>query len=190
MTKSLSGVTFVLLFLFTVSFVRAAEIREAKEYKIKAVFLYNFILFSNWPDSEIKNENIIIGILGVDVFSVSFTGIEGKLIKGKKKHLKIKRFGKFTGNENLRECDLLFMTNDEDKNHEKIIKSLKGAPVLTVSDTDGFLEKGGMINFLKTGKKVRWAMNDKAIKNSGIRVSSQLYRNAVKVIHVGEQDKL
>ena len=61
---------------------------------------------------------------------------------------------------------------------------------MTVSDTDGFLEKGGMINFLKTGKKVRWEMNDKAIKNSGIRISFQLYRNAVKVIHAGEQDKL
>ena len=129
MAKYISGVLSVLLLLFTAFFVRTAEIREAKEYEIKAVFPYNFTLFSNRPDPEIKNKNITVGILGADIFNGAFTGIEGKLIKDKRKHLKIKRFGKYTGNENLRKYDLLFVTNDEDKNYEKIIKSLEGTPV-------------------------------------------------------------
>ncbi len=186
MVKFISGVLSVILLLSTVLFVGAAEIREAKEYEIKAVFLYNFILFSKWSDSETKNKNITIGVLGDDVFKDAFTGIEGKLIKDKKKHLKIKRFGKYTGNENLRECDLLFISRNEDNNQKKIIESLKAAPVLTVSDTDNFLDQGGMINFVKTGNKIRWKMNDEAIKDSGIRISSQIYRNAIKVINVGE----
>ncbi len=34
----------------------AAPIKKASEYEIKAVYLYNFLLFAKWPESDEKGD--------------------------------------------------------------------------------------------------------------------------------------
>jgi hypothetical protein len=53
---------------------------------------------------------------------------------------------------------------------------------LTVGDTDRFVETGGMINFVKEGKKIRFEINEAAAKRAGLRVSSKLLSLASRTI--------
>ncbi|MCX5637000.1 MAG: YfiR family protein, partial [Planctomycetota bacterium] len=56
------------------------------------------------------------------------------------------------------------------------------SPVLTISEMEGFIEKGGMINFITEESKVRFEINDSAAKKSGLQISSKLLSLAKKVI--------
>lgn len=182
--------------------VRAASpvLRQAKEYAIKAVYLYKFLLFVEWPEPKSSDSDekpapnparnvVTIGIVGKDPFGVSFGEVEGKLIRSKNKRLVIKRFGSFRTRLDLSVCDLLFVCSSEKKRVGEILKKLNGKPILTVGDMEGFIETGGMINLVKVGNKVRWEINRGPAKKAGLKISSQLLRNALRVVEIPKVDK-
>jgi hypothetical protein len=185
--------------------------RQATEYEIKAVYLYNFLLFVRWPDEqssssgagsassaagvgnterESDNQQVItIGIVGDDPFGDAFAQVEGKLIKSKQKTLIIKRFGRYRKELDLHQCQLLFISPSERDNFKTILESLNRCAMLTVADNEGFLECGGMINLVKVEKKIRWEINQRPVKKAGLWLSSQLLRNAVRVVEIPEDSE-
>jgi hypothetical protein len=172
--------------------------RQAKEYEIKAAYLYNFLLFVDWPEPKQNSQTdeskppiekppaktITIGIIGKDSFGDNFNKVEGKLIKSKNKRLSIKRFGRFRRQQDLDRCDLLFFCSSEMKNIDKILAGIKGNAILTVGETSNFLERGGIINLLKVGTKIKWEINRTPAKKSGLKIRAQLLRNAVRVVEI------
>ena len=156
--------------------------QKISEYEIKAVYLYNFVLFVEWPEDKDKNE-ITIGILGKDKFGTSFNSVKGKRIKNKQQTLRIKRFGRYNSKFDFTKCDLLFVCQSESQYFKTITKQLKGKAILTVADTKGFLEKGGMINMVKIGTHIKWEINHGTAKQAKLRISSQLLRNATRVLN-------
>ena len=166
----------------------AAKQRKVSEYEIKAVYLYNFALFVEWPEDEKKKE-LTIGILGRDKFGDSFNSVKGKKIKNKQQTLRIKRFGRYNNKLDISKCDLLFVCKSESQYFKKIITQLKGKPILTVADTKGFLEKGGMINLVKIATHIKWEINHTAAKQVKLCMNSQLLRNATRVLDVKRKSK-
>jgi hypothetical protein len=59
-------------------------------------------------------------------------------------------------------------------NLENIIKKISKKPILTIGETNGFCEKGVHINFIITNSKVRFQINEKAVKNSNLKISHLL----------------
>ncbi len=177
---------FVLMVVLAVTHTNAyARIKAQPEYKIKAAYLYNFLLFAEWPEhneQETSEKTITIGIIGKDPFGDSFDEVEGRFIKSKKKKLIIKRFGPYKKGLNLKQCHILFIASSERNNCEELLVAVEGSPVLTVSDFDGFLESGGMINLVKFRRKIRWEINQTPVKKAKLRLSSQILRNAVRVV--------
>lgn len=171
----------------------AEKQRKATEYQIKAVYLYNFLLFVQWPknnnDTGQPDKTITIGILGDDPFADSFAQVEGKLIGSKKKILVIERLGPYNKDTDLSNCQLLFIDDSEKKNFKPLLRTLSGRPVLTVADTKGFLEAGGIINLVELRKKIRWEINQTPAKLARLRLNSQLLRNAVRIVQIPEIKK-
>lgn len=169
---------------------RTASGKQASEYEIKAVYLYNFLLFTEWPKAEdVKNddnkkpsETISIGILGDNPFGGAFDEVKGKTVEGKGKKLIIKHFGRYKANKDITDCEVVFVSSSEKKNVKHILKRLSGKPILTVADMGGFVESGGMVNFVKAGKKIRWEVNSAPVKLAGLKLSSQLLRNSTRII--------
>jgi len=77
-------------------------------------------------------------------------------------------------------CHILFISTSERKRLPEILRGLKGRSVLTVSETDRFLEDGGMINFVLQGTKIRLQINDDAATKAGLRISSKLLSLALR----------
>jgi hypothetical protein len=156
--------------------------QSAEEFQIKAACLYNFLKFVEWPDKDRKEKDIItIGIIGEDPFGDHFSNVEGKLVKNDKK-LNITRHGPHKAENRYSKDDLVFICSSELSNFEEILKGLKAAQVLTVSDSGDFLGAGGMISLLERNKQIRWEINREPIRGAGLRVNSQLLRTAARVI--------
>ncbi len=171
---------------------------QSREYQIKAAFLYNFIKFVDWPKEKESpadiNEPVAVGIIGKDPFGNSFEPLKDKQVKGR--YVVIRRFEGFeqlnqSGEqgaqqhpeiEAIRKCHVLFTCSSEKNHIQQIIASTKDHAVLAVGDMNGFLEAGGIINFLTEEKKIRFEINLDAAGHSRLTIRSKLLRLAKRVI--------
>jgi hypothetical protein len=145
------------------------------EREVKAVFLFNFAQFVDWPASAFPTPSapIVIGILGNDPFgSVLDQVVEGELIKGRPLAI-----GRFRRVEDITACHVLFISPSEAATYERIIAALRARPILTVGETEGFTSRG-MVRFLTQRNRVRLEVNIEAVKTAGLTVSSNLLRAA------------
>ncbi len=146
-----------------------------QEYQVKAAFLYNFAKFVEWPKASPAeaSPSITLCVLGEDPFGPFLDELQGKAIKGKKWINRKTGFSK-----NLKDCQLVFISGSEKGNLAQILGSLDGSNVLTIGDTEGFAQKGVMINFYLEEKKVRFEINIEAAKKAGLKISSNLLKLA------------
>jgi len=143
------------------------------ETKLKAICIYNYTKFVDWPEEAFadKDAPIVIGILGNDPFGTSFDeALRGRLVNNRP--LVIKRF------TNAREavgCHILYISNSEIPRLPDIIPILKGKSVLTVGESSTFLQSGGMIRiYLGDDSRVHFDINSDTAKESKLKISSQL----------------
>ena len=155
-----------------------AQTSPLSEYQLKAAFLYNFAKFIEWPlDAFAEDKSpFIIGILGDDPFGSHLeTTVAGKKINTHP--ITIQSFREVTDATN---CHILFISTSEKKRFPEIMEKLRGTTVLTVGETERFIETGGMVNFVQEGTKLRFQINDDAAKIAKLKISSKLLGLAVR----------
>jgi hypothetical protein len=147
------------------------------EYQVKAAFMFNFAKFVEWPPEAFAETNspIVLGILGKNVFGSDLE----KTIRDRKVNNHPFQFTNFNSTAEATNCHILFISPSEKDNFTKIISTLHNARVLTVSETEGFIKTGGMINFTFEGNNIRFEISDEAAKKAGLKVSSKLLSLAV-----------
>jgi len=142
------------------------------EYEVKAAFLYNFAKYVQWPPSP--RRTFVIGVLGHDPFGPRLEEVmSGQSVQ--KKAIAIRRFARI---EDVEGADILFVCASERYHLTVVLTALQRIPVLTVADMDRFAELGGMINLFTEENRVRFEMNPDAMRRSGLKAGSQLYRLA------------
>jgi len=181
-----------------------ADNEQMLEHQIKAAFLYNFVKFIDWPQEITTDANkpIIIGIIGKNEFSNAFKLVKNKKINDRKvivtqfeKPLELINDKDENSRPNrkideLKKCHLLFFSNSLKKDvFSSILKTANPLPVLTVGDLPGFLEAGGIINFLIENKKVRFEVNLKAAERSNLKIRANLLKLAKRIIKEKRNDK-
>lgn len=157
---------------------------KAGEYEIKAAYLFNFTMFIEKPAMATQSADrvVVIGIVGRDAFGKAFAPVEGKKTGSGDRVLKVRRLEKSADAATLCACDVVFLDIADPREMKVALGRLKGAAVLTVSDSPGFLDAGGMVGLVTKDKTVRWEINRSAIRGSGLTVSAQLYRSAARVM--------
>lgn len=171
------------LWLLLILAIPAARAQDAApgEYEVKAAFLYNFAKFVEWPAARLTTNNapIRFGLLGR---SDAFVGDFRKTLDGKSIDAHPVQLELYEDTVPADAPHILFVAKSERRNFRRIINSLQGQPVLTVSEEDGFCEAGGMINFRLDGKKIRFEINQKAAEQNQLRMSSKLLRVALRIV--------
>ena len=159
-----------------------ADVTVAREYQVKAIFLYNFAQFVTWPAAAFPDAHmpIIIGILGDDPFGPFLEdAVRGEVIDGRS--LTIKRF---KGVEEGLDCHMLFVSKSERGYVGQILATVQGKSILTVGETEAFTRQGGIINFFMADNKVRYEINVAAAKRAHLDISSKLL-NLAKIVGAG-----
>lgn len=156
--------------------VHGADLAVAKEYQIKAAFIFNFAHLFKWPDETFTSADtpFQICILGKDPFQVTMdVTVEGENIDGRP--VKILRAAEIV---EVMQCQIVYISSSEQARLEEILTALRNKPVLTVSDTDNFIEKGGMVKFFDQRNKIRLALYPEAVQESQLHVSAKLLKIA------------
>jgi hypothetical protein len=149
------------------------------EYQIKAVFLFNFAQFVEWPPRAFADSKapIVLGVLGQDPFGRYLD----ELVKGEtvgERPIVVRRYASVSESDG---CHLLFVCRSEAPRLEKIVASLRGKSILTLSDADAFTRVGGMVRFVMEEGKVRLRINVEAARLCGLTISSKILRPATIV---------
>jgi YfiR/HmsC-like len=149
---------------------------RAAEYQVKAVFLFNFVQFVDWPAPAARDSQlpVIIGILGNDPFGPFLD----ETVRGERlgsRPIQLRRFRQIA---DIEECNVLFISQSESERLPEILSVLKTRPVLTVSDGDAFAEQGGMIQFVTDKSRIRLRINLDAAQAANVTISSKLLRVA------------
>jgi YfiR/HmsC-like len=144
----------------------------AREYDLKAAYLFNFTKFIEWPEASFNGPAapLVVGLLGDDPFGdVLDETVRGKAINHHP--LVVKRF---KHGEDPVGCQVLFISRSERDRLPEIVRALHGQGVLLVSDMDEFLERGGMITFFLDADRLKFAINPESAEQAGLKISSKL----------------
>jgi len=146
------------------------------EYQLKAVFLFNFAQFVEWPAESFSTPAapFIIGVVGQDPFGEYLdAAVRGETVMGHP--LVVKRYRSM---DDVEPCQILFIGDSELPRLERILSSVDRRAVLTVSDIDHAAERGAVIQFTNVSNRLRLRINVAAAKAAGLTISSKLLRPA------------
>jgi hypothetical protein len=168
------------VFCFLNLIVTGALGQTVKDYDLKAVFLFNFVQFVEWPPETFPNADapIVIGVLGEDSVEKSLDQVVRNEIVRERK-LVVKRYRRI---DEIDSCQILFISQSKSEEFKEVLAVLKGKPVLTVGETEGFALGGGMIRFLTDQNKIRLRINKDATEAAGLTMSSKLLKAAHEIV--------
>ncbi|MGB6386609.1 MAG: YfiR family protein [Terriglobales bacterium] len=149
------------------------------EYEVKATYLYNFSRFVEWPDkiTQTQSDSFSICVLGQDPFGPALNAIlADETIAGKSVVAK-----QIPRPQDAINCRVLFISSSENTRLKQILAMLGDASVLTVSDLPEFTQRGGMVQFILEGSKVRFEVNLATAEHAGLTLSSELLKVAITV---------
>jgi hypothetical protein len=132
-----------------------------------------------WPSSASadKSQSFAACVLGADPFGVTLDStLAGETLDNKP--VVIKRIAK---PQDAAACRILFISSTEEKHLKEILAAIDQASVLTVSDMPGFSKRGGMIEFVLDGSRVRFEINLASAENAKLNLSSELLKVATTV---------
>ena len=173
---SLAALLLVLLPLAPATRAATTSAEPAREYQVKAVFLFNFTQFVEWPETVFPNaaSPIVIGVLGED----PFCGFLDDVVRDEQVRSRTLVIRYCRTAAEAASCHLLFIARSEYPRLEEIFAALRGRPILTVGDGDAFAQRGGIVRLLTDNKKIRFRVNVDAAHTAGLVISSKLLRAA------------
>jgi hypothetical protein len=169
--KAISFLTQILTLLLCVNCVAYAR----SEYDVKAVYLYNFMKFVQWPNEDNRPTPFNICIYGDSPFGSIIKKIQTFTIRGHRLKLS------YPDEKGLTSCDVVYISLSEDKFLDDILATLSKSHTLTISDIDNFTQRGGMIGFITLGNVIRFNINLKRAKLASLSIRSKLLELANEV---------
>lgn len=145
------------------------------EYQLKAAFLYNFALFTEWPADV--GATIRLCIEGRDPFGPELDALQGKPAA----HRQI-AIDRTPGPDALAACQIVFIPQSSAAHLAGTVERLRGTTVLTVAESPGAARQGVVLNMAVTGEKITFQANLRAARQARLTLSSKLLRLATEVI--------
>lgn len=150
---------------------------QSLEHRVKAGFLYNFVRYVEWPKGTFGSSTnaLVIGVLGEDPFGGMLdAAVAGKTVDNHP--IRVERIQRVA---QAGTCQYLFVSDSEKERLADILARLRDRSILTVSDVDGFLARGGQIQFVIDQNRVMFDVNLEAVRRAGLTVDANLLRVAL-----------
>jgi hypothetical protein len=171
----------VVLALTVVSVQAGADGTPVGEYQLKAVFLFNFSKFVEWPPQAFADprDPFAICVLGDNPFgAVLDDAVRGKTVADRPIVIRLVSSG-----DQARTCHILFVSASERKRMHGLLEALRNCSVLTVGDTEDFVANGGIVRFKMKDARVRIEIDSDAAGRANLRISSRLLSLAEPARH-------
>ena len=138
---------------------------------LKAAFLFNFAKFAEWPAEAVASGSpLTLCVLGDEEVG----GALAEIVRSRPSDNASMSVRRMTDERSVRACHLLYRSHVDLTRAMSVLETIKGLPVLTVSDLGGFAESGGVAAFFEEDGKMRFAINTRASERVRLRISSRL----------------
>lgn len=163
---------FIFLLIMCSTYFASSQSSVPVEYQVKAVFIFNFTQFVDWPSSSFASEQspLIIGVLGENPFgSYLEETVKGETVSG---HPLIVQYYKNV--TDIKTCHVLFINSNETKVIDTVLSNLKGSNILTITNNYDNSKQDEVIRFFIRNHKTGFQINSDAAKNASLNMSSKL----------------
>ena len=153
-----------------------AERAPTREYELKAEFIERFTHFIEWPAKALGDDSkpFVLCIAGQNPFGAYLdTLVRARRIQNRKAVLRA-----VTDASGVDGCHVLFLANVARSKSDPLVASTARRPVLTIGDGLPPSEPSVLVNFYPEGTRVRFEVNLRAVKTSGLKFSSRLLKLA------------
>jgi len=144
--------------------------------KIKAVFIYNFTKYIEWPKAY-RQGNFVIGMMGDSPLYEELI----KMAKVKKVANQSLQILKFNDVEEIKKCQILFISKTKSEELRSVIKKVKTNSTLIVTENEGLVDEGAGINFVVKDNRQKFELNKANVESHKLKISSTLEALAVEV---------
>jgi hypothetical protein len=143
-----------------------------REDQFKAAYVFNFVKFVAWPDTDVSDPLTICFVGGDGVYSAVNNGIGDKRV-GARALAALKMDQAPTADA----CDALYIDASMVAGYTLPLEKA----VLTISDATDFTARGGMIALFTENHRLRFTINVQSAHSAGLRISSDLLKLAADV---------
>jgi hypothetical protein len=156
--------------------IRPDQSEEASA-KIKAIYIYNFTKYIEWPE-DYKDGNFVVGVLGNNVPLINELNkmATSKTVGNQK--IEIKNMASVS---EASKCHIVFILSDNSGQLTDVLGKVKGKSALIVTDKPGLAKLGSAINFFIDDNKQKIELNKSNIEKYKLKVASTLVEMAVQV---------
>jgi hypothetical protein len=143
----------------------------ASERSVKAAFLYKFTEYVDWPATQaLWDSPFTIGVLGSGAFADEVL----RLTEDRSVNQRFISVRRVNPNDALDDLQVLFIAADHRGKLSDLLSSARGRPILTVTESQGALAAGSIINFTVSGDRVRFEISLDAAQESQLKFDSRL----------------
>lgn len=166
---------FLLLLLLALPNKSFGQEQAFPEYAMKAAFIYNFTLFTQWP--ELPNNT-----LQICTFRAQQIKDELELYAATKKpHQANLVIAKIDKSDDIRLCQAVFLSEEDLPQAPAVLVAAKEKPLLVITDTSDLINKGAMIAIKIENQRMVFEINLTAAKQAKLHLSSKLLSLAKKI---------
>lgn len=146
------------------------------ERAVKAAFLYKFLSYIEFPATVDTAGPLVVGVLGADDIGSEVARITaGRVVGARAVSVRTLREG-----DALSGVHLLFV-GSEAARPAAVLKAAQQAGVLSVTESEGGLQQGSVINFRLVDERVRFEVSLPTAEKSNVKLSSRLLSVAYHV---------
>jgi hypothetical protein len=141
--------------------------------RLKSIFVERFTRFIDWPAGVLpEGSPFVVCIEGSGDTAENLIEV-ARSRKFKDRLCEVRRV---LAGSDVNGCHLLYLAGSEAPHLPQVVAAISGRPILTVSDTAGFADKGVLINLFQEENRMHFEINLPAVKRSNLTFSSQLLR--------------
>ena len=177
----------MIFFLFLALSPVSAQMSVPLEYRTKANFLAQFPRFIDWPETAFPSAQspFLICMLGEFSFGPSLA----EITRGTVAHQRRVEVRWVSTEQDLRVCQILFISRSKRKQYEKVLEVVQGSNVLTVGETPDFIETGGAVGLSFELETLHFEVNLGAANDAHLKISSRMLTLARRVMNKPEVAK-
>jgi hypothetical protein len=162
----------IFLILINTFFSSILNAGALPEYTLKTAYIYNFALLTNWTKEDTDGEFNLCFYR--EDFGAASDALQNKSLHNK--HVKVRNVSTF---EEAKECQVVFIRENESATSQNLIQHLKGLPILIIGESPRI--NNSHIKIVQENHRLAFDVSLKSLKNTDLTLSSRLLKLARKV---------
>lgn len=156
-----------------------ADDRPSEE-QVKAAIIVSITRATEWPAGTFKEgrKTFVIGLLGRDTLGERATALfaENAAARGHSVLFKV-----VNEEAEARACHALFVPRAERRRARELLERLRTAPILTIGESEDFLDQNGMVNLVAKDGAMKFEVNLNPVKAANLRIPAKVLGSALAV---------